>query len=112
MNKTYQGECELCERFATTLSEHHLIPRTMHSNKRVKKMFTRAEMVTRTADFCHPCHRAVHAFWHNKELALEHNSIEELRTQPEIQRHIVWVRKQQPGFKSKGRRKDRKEKQW
>lgn len=112
MNATYEGVCELCDRFATTLSEHHLIPRTTHSNSRVRKMFSREEMTSQTADCCHPCHKAVHAFWTEKELALEHNTVADLRAQPETQRHIVWVRKQQPGFRSKGKRMNQKEKQW
>lgn len=101
-NKEYQGDCELCGRFATTLSEHHLIPRTTHTNSRVKKMFSREEMTSRTADFCHPCHKAAHAFFSNKTLALERNTIELLRAHAGIQTHIEWVRKQHPGFKSRG----------
>jgi len=111
-NKDYEGYCELCGRFATTISEHHLIPRTMHCNKRVRKMFDRVVMVTRKADMCHPCHKAVHAFFSNKVLALEMNTVAALRQHEGIQAHIQWVRKQQPGFKSKGRRKDSKEKQY
>ena len=48
-NQEVEDDCELCERFATTLSEHHLIPRKMHSKRRIKKLFSREEMRTRTA---------------------------------------------------------------
>lgn len=104
MNKTFEGHCSLCGRFATTLYEHHLIPRSTHGTKRVVKMFGKTEPKTRKEMFCHPCHKAAHAFFTNKELALEFNTVKALKADPKVQRHIEWVRKQRPAFKSKGRR--------
>lgn len=112
MNATYEGHCELCDRYATTLSEHHLIPRTTHGNKRVAKMFTREEMTGRKADCCQPCHKATHTFFTEKELALNYSTIAALKTVPAIQKHIEWVRKQKPDFRMKGKRMGQKEKQW
>jgi hypothetical protein len=103
-NETKTGTCELCGRFATTLSEHHLIPRSKHKNKRVRKIFSLEEMRTRKFDFCHPCHKGVHIFFSEKELALEYNSIEMLRAEPRIAKHIEWVRSQREDFKLKGGR--------
>jgi len=104
-NYEYEGNCDLCGRFATTLSEHHLIPRTTHSNSRVRKMFSREEMATRKSDFCHPCHHACHAFFSNKTLALERNTVSLLREHPLVRGHIKWVRGQKPEFKSRGGKK-------
>ena len=112
MNKTEEGHCELCGRFATTLSEHHLIPRTTHGNKRMRKMFSREEMKTRLADLCQPCNKAVHTFFTEKELALVYNTLEALKAHPAIQKHIVWVRNQKPDHRMKGKRMGQKERQW
>jgi hypothetical protein len=111
MNATTEGYCKLCNRFATTLSEHHMIPRTTHRNKRVEKMFSKDEM-NHKEDFCQPCHKAVHTFFSEKELALEHNTVEKLRQSSAVQNHIRWVRKQRPDLRMKGKRMGQKEKQW
>ena len=112
INKTKEGYCELCDRFAITLSEHHLIPRTTHKNKRVRRMFSRDEMRSRKTDFCQPCHKAVHTFFTEKELALEYNTVESLKAHPALQKHIIWVRKQKVDSRMKGKRMNQKEKQW
>ncbi len=111
-NQTREGICELCERFATTLSEHHLVPRTTHRNKRLRRMFTLQEMRTRKADMCQPCNKAVHTFFSEKELALVYNTIKALRSHPAIWKHIEWVRKQKMDYRMKGKRMGQKEKQW
>ena len=111
-NQTRDGTCELCDRFAMTLSEHHLIPRSTHHNRRIKRMFTAEQMRMRKADMCQPCNKAVHTFFSEKELALEYNTIPALRTHPAIQKHILWVRKQKPDYRMKGKRMGQKEKQW
>jgi len=111
-NQTRDGYCELCSRFATTLSEHHLIPRTTHRNKRVRRMFGLGEMRSRKADLCQPCNKAVHTFFTEKELALEYNTIDALRAHPAIQKHIQWVRKQKSDHRMKGKRMGQKEKRF
>jgi hypothetical protein len=75
-------------------------------------MFSLDEMRTRKADLCQPCNKAVHTFFKEKELALEYNTIETLRQNPAIQKHIQWVRKQKPDHRMKGKRMGQKEKQW
>jgi hypothetical protein len=65
-------------------------------------MFGKQEPKTRKAMFCHPCHKAVHAFFSNKTLAHEFNTVKKLREDELVQNHIEWVRKQQPGFRSRG----------
>lgn len=89
------GCCELCERRTKRgTTEHHLIPRTLHSNKWFKKNFTRDEM-RRTISVCHDCHRAIHRLLPDeKELGREYGTFEKLRAQPDMARFIDWVRKQ------------------
>lgn len=50
--------CELCQTDAAT-SRHHLIPRTLHSNKWFKRRYTRQEM-QQGVNLCGDCHRAIH----------------------------------------------------
>lgn len=82
--------CELCERTVSTTSRHHLIPRTVHSNKWFKKRFTREEM-NGTVDLCRDCHSQIHRFFSEKELGRNYNSIEKLRAEPKVQQFVKWL---------------------
>jgi 5-methylcytosine-specific restriction protein A len=46
--------------------------------------------------FCKPCHKQVHAMFSNKQLATSYESIEKLRTAPELATFLAWIRKQRP----------------
>jgi len=80
--------CELCEREVYRLTVHHLVPR-----QRVKQ--TKAE-VGPTVNICSACHRQIHNLFDNKRLAQELNSLEKLRDEPQMQKFLVWVKKQKP----------------
>lgn len=87
--------CEMCGRTPRSgTTEHHLIPRTCHSNKWFKKRFTRQQMQT-TIDVCRDCHSAIHALLPDeKQLAREFPTLELLLAEPRIARHVEWARKQ------------------
>jgi len=85
------GPCALCGREIGTLTLHHLIPRTRHSNRRNKREFSRQEVRERTAWLCRPCHKQVHAVLDEKTLEREYNSVEALRGHPAIARFIRWI---------------------
>ena len=87
--------CSLCGRLVRRgTTEHHLIPRTCHSNKWFKKRFTRDEMQA-TVDLCRDCHHAVHdAVPTEKELGRDWNTVEKLLSHPTIGKFVTWVRKQ------------------
>jgi len=89
--------CELCGRGSPGLTKHHLIPRTRHRNKRNKKNFARREVRERIALLCPACHRTVHSVLSQKELEYEYNSVDLLRSHPQIARFIKWVRKRPAG---------------
>jgi hypothetical protein len=91
--------CELCGRTIASLTQHHLIPRTRHRNKRVRKHFSRAEMLTRILWVCRPCHSHIHTVLTEKELAMHFNNRTALLQHPDIQRFVDWVRKRPTGFK-------------
>ena len=40
---------------------------------------------------CSACHRQIHKTFTEKELEQEHNTIEALRTQPEIDKFVKWI---------------------
>jgi 5-methylcytosine-specific restriction endonuclease McrA len=92
------GRCELCEREGMKLTRHHLIPRTRHSTKRNKKLFSRQEVVERIAMLCRPCHRQVHALFTEKQLELEYSSLDRLLAHPEVAKFVAWIRSKPPGF--------------
>ncbi len=82
--------CRLCER-ARPLTFHHLIPRSLHSNKWFKKRFERTEM-ERGIDICRDCHSAIHRFACEKELGREWNTVERLLEHQEIGKFVAWIR--------------------
>jgi len=85
MNNQQTGICELCDR-TIAITKHHLIPR---SKKRRNK-----EAFGPTADLCADCHRKCHATWDNTTLAQYYNTIDKIKSSPEIQPYIRWIRKQ------------------
>jgi len=86
--------CELCDRATGDLTRHHLIPRTRHANKRNKKAFDRADVHHRIAMLCRACHKQVHAVLTEKQLEREFNTLDLLRSHPDIARFVAWARKQ------------------
>ena len=87
--------CDLCGRVTKRgTTEHHLIPRTCHSNKWFKKRFTREQM-QETVSLCSDCHGAIHDLIPSeKDLGRHFYTIELLRQHPKMSRFLGWVRKQ------------------
>lgn len=81
-------ECELCKREMKRLSVHHLIPRQHTKRKKADP--------GQTIDICSACHRQIHAFFDNKRLAQELNTIEKLKNERQMQKFLLWVSKQNP----------------
>ncbi len=96
-----QGACAICQR-VETLTRHHLIPRTRHSNRRNKRDFDR-ERVHQTVGICRPCHSQIHALLTEKELEREWNTVERLLEHPEIRRFAAWIASRPRGFKCASR---------
>ncbi len=84
--------CELCE-CDPAESFHHLIPRTLHSNKWFKKRFTRDEMRRRGLWVCGDCQRAIHDLIPDeKELGRHYSTKETLLAHPEVAKYVAWKR--------------------
>lgn len=89
------GQCELCGRVTKRgTTEHHLIPRTCHSNRWFKSRFTREQM-RETVDLCRECHKEIHKLIPSeKTLGRHYNTLDLLREHPQLAKFIVWNRKQ------------------
>lgn len=87
--------CELCGRLPRQgTTEHHLIPRTCHSNKWFKKRFSREQM-QQTISVCRQCHISIHQLIPSeKELGRNYHSTEALLSHLELGKFVAWVRKQ------------------
>jgi len=80
--------CELCQQEPAT-SFHHLIPRTLHSNRWFKKNFTREQMRSGIV-VCRQCHRSIHKFASEKELGRRFYTMELLLAHPDVAKYVTW----------------------
>jgi hypothetical protein len=89
------ARCELCGRLTKRgTTEHHLIPRTCHSNKWFKKRYSREEL-NQTLSVCRDCHRVIHDLIPDeKQLGRHFNSVDLLLENEEIAKFVAWIRKQ------------------
>lgn len=94
--------CELCAR-EEVLTRHHLIPRTLHGRKRIRRRFNRVQMHESILWVCRACHSKIHATFSEMELALHYYKREHLQAHEEIARFVEWIATKPAGFKPKGR---------
>jgi hypothetical protein len=66
------------------ITDHHLIPRE------------RGGGADDTVSLCRSCHGHLHAIYDNKTLASDFATIEALRRDPQIQKFVRFIRKQDP----------------
>lgn len=91
--RTAPARCELCDR-DTALTFHHLIPRRAHGKRRIRERFDRRDLHTRGLWLCRLCHRQLHRFYSEMELAERLNTRERILAEPAMQRFLAWARKQ------------------
>ncbi len=91
------GRCELCRREGVELTRHHLIPRSTHGRRRIRRRFDRQQRQNAVLWLCRPCHKQLHALIPEMELALRYHTREALLSHPELSRFIAWIRKRPPG---------------
>lgn len=85
----------MCGRVVERRTRHHLIPRTRHGNKRVKRTFSREEL-ERTVPLCPACHRQIHRTLTEKDMEREYNTVQSLLS-PDISRFVRWIEKKPHG---------------
>lgn len=90
--KAMTGTCEMCLREELPLTKHHLIPRSLHKNKQVKRRREREELTTRLLWICRSCHNHLHNVIPIKELEREFDTKEALFAHPEIAKYLRWIR--------------------
>ncbi|MBA2270021.1 MAG: hypothetical protein H0W20_05425 [Chthoniobacterales bacterium] len=93
-----EGKCAICGR-EETLTRHHLIPRTRHSNKKNKRDFERV-VVRQVVGICRPCHSQIHALLSGKELEREYNTITKLKAHPGVAKFADWIATKPRGFRA------------
>ncbi len=81
-------KCELCQREVNRLTVHHLIPRQAVKRKKADS--------GPTVQICFPCHRQIHHFFSNLELAQNYNTLDKLKNEPRMQKFLSWLHKQRP----------------
>jgi hypothetical protein len=86
-----ESNCELCERLKE-LTFHHFIPKTLHSNKLFKKLYTIQYMNTHGINVCEDCHGAIHKFHSEKELGRYYNSKSKLFDSEKVRNFVKWIK--------------------
>lgn len=77
------------------LTDHHLLPRSQARRMKRRKKARRElkeRNPERTVSLCRPCHRNVHASIDNKDLERGYDSLESLKTHPDIERFTGWIK--------------------
>lgn len=93
------GHCELCGRQVSELTRHHLVPRTLHHNRRVRRDRGRAGLKAAMAWLCRPCHGYVHALFEEKTLEREFSTLAALSAEQDVARFLAWIRTKPDGFR-------------
>jgi len=87
-------KCELCGSEVDELNFHHLIPRTLHSNKWFEKRYTKAFMRDTGIMVCKfICHGQIHRFLTEKEMGTTYNTLEKLLEHPDVKKFVEWRKK-------------------
>jgi len=85
--------CALCDRaLGRKVEWHHRIPKSRGGTEVVP---------------VHPiCHRIIHAYVSNRDLATEFADLDVLKTRPDIERFLRWIADKPPDFHAPTRRPD------
>lgn len=87
-------KCEMCGSTDDYLNFHHLIPRTLHSNKFFEKNYEKSYMISHGIWICKAqCHSQIHKFITEKEMGLNYNTLEKLLSHPQVKTYIEWRKK-------------------
>ena len=93
--------CKLCNR-DKKLTFHHLIPKKVHNKNYIKnKLDIQVDVNEYGIEICTDCHSFIHRKIDHLNLALSYNTIEKLKSHPEVNSFIEWVSKQDKKVKKK-----------
>ena len=93
LEESPQPACALCHRqLGSRVEWHHRVPKSEGGQETVP---------------VHPiCHRTIHAYVSNHELAEEYADLDALRAREDMQRFLRWLANKPPDFNAPTRRKD------
>jgi hypothetical protein len=85
--------CALCGRLlGHRVERHHVVPKSQGGTATVP---------------VHPiCHRTIHAFVANRELALSYATMDQLRERADIRQYLRWIADKPPDFLAPTRRRN------
>ena len=84
--------CALCGRpLGERVEQHHVVPKS--------------EGGTHTVPVHPICHRTIHAFVANRELAISFPTMDQLREREDVRRYLGWVADKPPDFRAPTRRR-------
>lgn len=87
--------CTVCDRVGH-MTRHHLYPRETHTLLLKRGIASEAEL-QETINVCPTCHKTIHRFFTNKELADSYNTLEKLLGDERIRKYASWASKQSTG---------------
>ena len=93
-------DCEICKR-EMELTEHHLIPKTRHLNKKTRKNYSLRELKKNVIMICRPCHDQLHKMFDGKQLEREFNTLDKILANEKIQGWIKFIEKKPIDYKPK-----------
>nr|WP_281282186.1 hypothetical protein [Aliikangiella marina] len=76
-----------------SLTFHHLIPKKMHRRTFFRKTHTR-DALNQGIWICRKCHSGLHKLFDEMTLAKQFNTLEKLKQNTAVQKHVTWVAKQ------------------
>ena len=91
------NNCPICNRRlieGPSVDLHHLIPKSRRGKN--------------TVAIHKICHGKIHSIFSEKELEREWNTVDKLKSHPEIEKFIKWVSKKDPEFIDSSRQHNRK----
>jgi hypothetical protein len=85
--KTEDADCALCRRpLGRRVERHHVVPKSEGGTETVP---------------VHPiCHRTIHAFVPNRELATSYSTMASLRDRNDVQQYLRWIANKPPDFRA------------
>jgi 5-methylcytosine-specific restriction endonuclease McrA len=88
-----EASCALCGRqLGPAVERHHLVPRSEGGTETVA---------------VHPiCHRTIHAFVTNRELATSYATLDQLKEREDVRRFLRWIAGKPPSFRAPTRRRN------
>lgn len=84
-------KCELCGR-EEELNFHHLIPRTVHTNKWFRKRYTTEELSKGIMICKRYCHKEIHVLIPEKEMGKYYNTKKKLLSHPKVRKYVDWIK--------------------